>query len=211
MPGFTAINARSPEAPTPGVDSAPEVETTRSGPRKATKRQQPARKKSAAQKNDGHVAADATAPERISGKGKKRASHPGDEPDPKRRKSGSLKSSMPTTKTAVSATRTADPHEDSNAKVTSSSSTDAGLVSLTSMAKLNGFRYTRTQAAASGSDEPRLIQPTSVSHVPETSMSSVSRSDSCMLTTIPLNASQSGAAIVMPQFSSFSPWHTVFH
>ena len=173
MPGFTAINARTPEVPAPTADAAAEAAV--SGQRKATKRRQPPRKKPAAQKNVGQVAADATAPERISGKGKKRASHPGDEPEPKRRKSGSLKSSMSTTKTAVSATTTANPDEHPGTKVTSSSSTDAGLVSLTSMAKLNGFRYTRAQAAASRGDEPRSIQPTSVSYVPETSMSTVSK------------------------------------
>jgi hypothetical protein len=172
MPGFTAINARTPEAPAPIADVAPEAAV--SGPRKAVKRRQTARKKPAAQKNVGQVAADATAPERISGKGKKRASHPGDEPEPKRRKSGSLKSSMPTTKTAVSATTTADPDENLNAKGASSSSTDAGLASLTSMAKLNGFRYTRSQAAASGGGEPQSTKSTSISYVPETSMSNVS-------------------------------------
>lgn len=177
MPGFTAINARTAEASAPVADAAPEAAV--SGQRKATKRRQPPRKKPAAQKNVGQVAADATAPERISGKGKKRASHPGDEPEPKRRKSGSLKSSMPTTKTAVSATTTADPDGNLSAKGASSSSTDAGLVSLTSMAKLNGFRYTRSQAAASGGGEPQSIKSTSISHVPETSMSSVS--EACSL------------------------------
>jgi hypothetical protein len=152
MPGFTAINARTPEAPAPVADAAPEV----------------------APKNGGQVTADATAPECISGKGKKRASRPGDEPEPKRRKSGSLKSSLPTTKTAVSATRTADPEENLNVKATSSSSTDAGLVSLTSIAKLNGLRYTRSQAAASGGEEPQSTKSMSISYVPETSMSSVS-------------------------------------
>lgn len=171
MPGFTPINARHPEAPAP----PPEVETAVSGPRKASKRRRPARKKPAAQKDDGHTAADATAPERISGKGKKRANHPGDEPEPKCRKSGNLKSSMPATKTAVGATPTADPDKTPNAKATSSSSTDAGLVSLTSMAKLNGFRYTRARAAASGGNEPQSIESTSMSYVPETSMSTVSK------------------------------------
>lgn len=172
MPGFTAINARTSEAPAPIVDAAAEAAV--SGPRKATERRQPARKKPAAQKNGGQEAADATAPDRISGKVKKRANHPSDEPEPKRRKSGSLKSSMPTKKTAVSATTTADPHENLDTKVISSSSTDAGLVSLTSMAKLSGFRYTRAQAAASVGGEPQSIQPNSVSYVPETSMSTVS-------------------------------------
>jgi len=170
MPGFTPINARNAEAPAPQ-----EVEAAVSGPRKATKRRQPARKKPAAQQNGGQIAADATAPERISGKGKKRANHPGDEPEPKRRKSGSLKSSMPTTKTAVSATTTADPDKTLKGKATSSSSTDAGLVSLTSMAKLNGFRYTRARAAASGGNEPQSTESTSMSYLPETSMSTVSR------------------------------------
>jgi len=169
MPGFTAINARTSEAPAP-----PEAEAAASGQRKATKRRQPARKKPAPQKNGDQAVADAIAPERISGKGRKRANHPGDEPEPKRRKSGSLKSSMPTTKTAVSATTTAVPDKTLNAKATSSSSTDAGLVSLTSMAKLNGFRYTRAQAAASGDTEPQSIQSSSISYVPETSMSTVS-------------------------------------
>lgn len=172
MPGFTAINARTPEVPAPVTDAV--AEEAVSGARKATKRRQAARKKPAVQKNGSQAAADATAPERISGKGKKRANHPSDEPEPKRRKSGSLKSSMPTKKTAVGATTTADPDELPSAKATSSSSTDAGLVSITSMAKLNGFRYTRAQAAASGGDEPQSIQPTSVSYVPETSMSTVS-------------------------------------
>lgn len=171
MPGFTAINARISEASAP-----PEAEAAASGQRKATKRRHPARKKPAAQKNGGQESADATAPERISGKGKKRANHPSGEPDPesKRRKSGSLKSSMPTTKTAVSTTTTVDSDETLNAKATSSSSTDAGLVSLTSMAKLNGFPYTRAQAAASGVGEPQTIQSSSIFYVPETSMSSVS-------------------------------------
>ena len=169
MPGFTAINARTSEAPAP-----PEAEAATSGQCKATKRRQPARKRPAAQKNGDQAAANATAPERISGKGKKRANHPGDEPEPKRRKSGSLKSSMLTTKTAVSATTTAVPDKTLNAKATSSSSTDAGLVSLTSMAKLNGFRYTRAQVAASGDTEPQSIQSSSISYVPETSMSIVS-------------------------------------
>lgn len=172
MPGFTAINAPTLEALAPIADAAPEAAL--SGPRKAVKSRQPARKKPAAPKTGGQVAADATAPERISGKGKKRASHPGDEPEPKRRKSGSLKSSMPTTKTAVSATTTADPDQILNAKGASSSSTDAGLVSLTSMAKLNGFRYTRSQAAASGGGEQQSTKSTSISYVPETSMSNVS-------------------------------------
>jgi hypothetical protein len=48
------------------------------------------------------------------------------------------------------------------------------LVSLTSMAKLNGFRYTRAQVAASGDTEPQSIQSSSISYVPETSMSIVS-------------------------------------
>jgi hypothetical protein len=174
MPGFTAINARTSEAPAPTVDPPPKLEATVPAQRKSTKRRQPARKKAAAQKNDDQVAVDATARERTSGKGKQRASHPGDEPEPKRRKSGSLKSSMPTTKTAFCTTTTADPGEIPNAKVASSSSTDAGLVSLTSMAKLNGFRYTRAQATASGGNEPQSIQSTSVSYTPETSMSSVS-------------------------------------
>lgn len=171
MSGFTAINARNPEAPAP-----PEAEAAASGQRKATKRRQPARKKPAAQKNGGQESADATAPERISGKGKKRANHPSEEPYPesKRHKNGSLKSSMPTTKTAVSAITTADSDETVNAKATSSSSTDAGLVSLTSMTRLNGFRYTRAQATASGGGEPQTIQSSSISFVPETSMSTVS-------------------------------------
>ena len=179
MPRFTAINTRTASAPALREDTLPtnisEVGATLSGQRKATKRRQPARKKPAAQKNGDQVAADATAPERISGKGKNRANHPGEEPEPKRRKSGSLKSSMPTTKTAVSATTTADPDKTFTAKVPSSSSTDAGLVSLTSMAKLNGFSYTLAQAAAaSARNEQQPAQSTSVSYAPETSMSSVS-------------------------------------
>lgn len=171
MPGFTPINARNFEVPVPSEEQAAVP-----GPRKASKRRQPARNKPAAQKNGDQLAADATAPERSSGKGKKRANHPGDEPDPKRRKSGSLKPSMPTTKTAVSATTTAEPDKTLNHKATSSSSTDAGLVSLTSMAKLNGFRYTRAQAAAeSGGKDSQATQSTSISVVPETSMSNVSR------------------------------------
>lgn len=171
MPGFTPINAPNAEVP-----ALPKPESAVSGQRKATKRRQPARKKPAAQKNGGQESADATAAERISGKGKKRANLHSGEPDPrpKRRKSGSLKSSMPTTKTAVSATTTAVPDKTLSAKATSSSSTDAGLVSLTSMAKLNGFRYTRAQTAASGGGEPQTIQSSSISYVPETSMSTVS-------------------------------------
>ena len=171
MAGFTAINARTSEAAAP-LDAEAAV----SGQRKASKRRQPARKKPAAHKNGGQAVADATAPESISGKGKKRVNHHSGEPDlaPKRRKSGSLKSSMPTTKTAVSATTAADPDKALTAKATSSSLTDAGLVSLTSMAKLNGFRYTRAQAAASGGAEPQSIQSSSISYVPETSMSTVS-------------------------------------
>ena len=171
MPGFTPINAHDSKAL-----ALPETEAAVPGQEKATTRRQPARKKPSSQKNGGEAAADATAPERISGKGRKRANHPSSEPDsePKRRKSGSLKSSMPTTKTAVSATTTAVPDKALDAKATSSSSTDAGLVSLTSMAKLNGFRYTRAQAAASGGGEPQTIQSSSISYVPETSMSAVS-------------------------------------
>jgi hypothetical protein len=185
MPGFTAINARTSEAPASGAASA--IEAAVSGPRKASKPRQPARKKPAALKNGDQIAADATAPERISGKGKKRASHPGDESEPKRRKSDSMKSSMPTTKNAVSATRTADPDENFNAKATSSSSTDAGMVSLTSMARLNGFRYNRSQAAASGGGEPQSTKSTSISYVPETSMSSVSEACSSGAHNQPLN------------------------
>jgi len=173
MPGFTAINARTSEAPAAQVD-APTEAATGPAPRKATKRRQPPRKKAATQKDGGQVAVDATARESIRGKGKKRASHPGDEPAPKRRKSGSLKSSMPTTKTAVSTTTTADPDDISSSKTISSSSTDAGLVSFTSMAKLNGFRYTRGQSVASGDHEPQSNQSTTVSYTPETSMSNVS-------------------------------------
>jgi 3-oxoacyl-(acyl-carrier-protein) synthase len=171
MPGFTPINAHNPKAP-----ALPEIEAAVLGQEKATKRRQPVSKKPSAQKNGDEAAAGATAPERISGNGRKRANHPSGEPDwePKRRKSGSLKSSMPTTKTAVSATTTAVPDKTLNAKATSSSSTDAGLVSLTSMAKLNGFRYTRAQVAASGDTEPQSIQSSSISYVPETSMSIVS-------------------------------------
>lgn len=182
MPGFTPINARNAEMPVP-----PEVEAAVSGPRRASKRRQPARKKAVTQKDGGQPAADATAPERISGKGKKRANHPGDDPEPKRCKSAGLKSSMPITKTAVSATTTADLGKNLNANVASSSSTDAGLVSLTSVAKLNGFRYTRAKAATSGGDEPQPTQSTSISYVPETSMSNVSKASSSSAQNHPWN------------------------
>lgn len=199
MPGFTPINARNAEAPVPS-----EVEAAVSGPRRASKRRQPARKKAVTQKDGGQPAADATAPERISGKGKKRANHPGDEPEPKRRKSASLKSSMPTAKTAVSATTTADPDKTPNANVASSSSTDAGLVSLTSMAKLNGFRYTRSQAATSGSGEPQPTQSTSISYVPETSMSNVSEASSSSAHNHPSNGDSVRGYLRLAQFHGTS-------
>lgn len=175
MPGFTPINAHALQPPASNVDALPEMgATTGSGRPKPTKRRQPARKKPPVRRDDSQVAADNTTRKRISGKGRKRTSHPDGEPEPKRRKSGDLKSSMPTTKIVVSATETANPDELSNAKAISSSSTDAGLVSLTSMAKLNGFHYTRGHAARSGGIEPQSIHSTSVTYAPETSMDSVS-------------------------------------
>lgn len=175
MPGFTAINARVSEAPASRASAPPEVDDTAAVKPKVTKGRQPARKKPAAPKDVDQTAAENnTRKKPISGKGKKRASHPGEEPEPKRRKSGSVKASMPTTKTAVSSTTMADPDENDGIKKPSASSTEPGLISLTSMAKLNGFRYTRAQAAGSSEIVPHSIQSTSVSYAPETSMNSVS-------------------------------------
>lgn len=174
MPGFTAINARASEALASKAGAPPEVDETVAHKGKTTKRRQPARKKPAALKNVDQTALDSSTRKPISGKGKKRASHPGDEPESKRRKSGSVKSSMPTTKTAISSTTMTDPDEVNGIKKPSASSTEAGLISLTSMAKLNGFRYTRAQAARSSEIVPHAIQSASVSYAPETSMNSVS-------------------------------------
>lgn len=176
MPGFTAINAHAPSSlsPTslsPSLDVA--AKETVSGRRKATRRRQPARKQPAAH-DAGQEASTETVSKRISGKGKKRASRVDDEPDPKRRKSNGIKSSMPTTKTTVGATTTVDPEKTTSTKVPSESSTEAGLVSLTSKAKLDGFRYQRQQAAVQSKIDPLSSQATSVYYTAETSMTSVS-------------------------------------
>lgn len=174
MPGFTAINARTSEAPASKAGAPPEVDETVAPKGKTTKRRQPARKKPAAPRDPDQITPGNNTRKSISGKGKKRTSHPGDESESKRRKSGSVKSSMPTTKTAVSSTTMADPDEVNGIKKPSASSTEAGLISLTSMAKLNGFRYTRAQAARSDEIVPHSITSASVSYAPETSMNSVS-------------------------------------
>jgi hypothetical protein len=183
MPGFTAINAGASEAHAQYASATPAVDETAAARRKATKRRQLARKKPGASKDVDQIALDSNTRKPISGKGKKRASHPGDEPEPKRRKSGSMKSSMPTTKTVVSSTTTMDPGDATRTKIPSNSSTEAGSVSLTSMAKLNVFRYATRQAARSTEIEPQSIQSTSVYHTPETSMTNVSVSIDCMLET----------------------------
>jgi hypothetical protein len=183
MPGFTAINAGASEVHAQNANAPPAVDETAAARRKATKRRQPARKKPGASKCVDQKALDSHTRKPISGKGKKRASHPGDEPEPKRRKSGSIKTSMSTTKTVVSSTTTADPVDTTGTKIPSSSSTEAGLVSLTSMAKLNGFRYATRQAARSTEIEPQPIQSTSVYYTPETSMTNVSVSIDCVLET----------------------------
>lgn len=170
MPGFTAINAHTPVVPTPN----PEAKVTEPvpGERNATRRRLPARKQPAAQ--DPGEGASATTSKRISGKGKKRSSRTDDEPEPKRRKRTGIKASMPTTKTTVVATTTVDSEKSAKSQVPSRSSTDDGLVSLTSKAKLNGFRYQRQQAAVNSKIEPLSNQSTSVDYTAETSMTSVS-------------------------------------
>jgi hypothetical protein len=183
MPGFTAINAGASEVHTQDANAPSAVDDMTASRRKATKRRQPARKKPGGSKDVDQIVLDSNTRKPISGKGKKRASHPGDEPEPKRRKSGSIKTSMPTTKTVVSSTTTTDPVDTTGIKNPSSSSTEAGLVSLTSMAKLNGFRYATRQAARSTEIEPQPIQSTSVYYTPETSMTNVSASLDCVLET----------------------------
>jgi hypothetical protein len=183
MAGFTAINAGTSEAHAPNARAPPAVDETAAARRKATKRRQPARKKPGASKYVDQKATGSNTRKPISGKGKKRASHPGDESEPKRRKSGSMKSSMPTTKAVVSSTTTMDPGDATRTKIPSNSSTEAGSVSLTSMAKLNGFRYATRQAARSTEIEPQPIESTSVYYTPETSMTNVSVSIGCVLET----------------------------
>ena len=170
MPGFTAINAQTPVVPTPNQ----ETKVTGSAPkeRKATRRRQAARKQPAAQ--DADEGAPAPTNKRISGKGKKRSSRADDEPELKRRKSNGIKASMPTIKTTVSATTAVNPEESAKAQVPRRSSTDAGMVSLTSKAKLDSFRYQREQAAVNSKIDPLTSQSTSVYYTTETSMTSVS-------------------------------------
>lgn len=180
MPGFTPINAHAVTAPAPTASGPPNNGEAQSVEPERTKRRQPARKKTATSKTADQIAVegearDASDQKRISGKGRKRTNPPSDEPQTKRRKSGSVKSSMPATKSGVSATATSD-SANANANGTralSSSSTDAERLSLTFKAKLDGFRYSSKTA-------PEQVGATSLSigsmsvFTPQTSMSSVS-------------------------------------
>jgi hypothetical protein len=179
MPGFTAFNAHASQALAPVTGASPQAHDTSSSRRKLMTRRQPARKKTATTRDMEQTTADDTTRKPISGKDIKRTSHPGDKPEVKRRKSGSVKSSMSTTKSAVGATRTADSNEVKASKDASHSSTEAASVSLTSMAKLNGFRYNSGQAARPV--DPQTVQSTSISYAPETSMIIVSSSHSCSI------------------------------
>lgn len=166
MPGFTAINTPPPAVPAPKLDADPTAGEMVPGRRQDNKRRQPTRKQTAPSKDVNQTAPKESTRKRISGKGKKRTSHHGVEPEPKRRKSGSIESSMPNTKAAVNTTATVDSATIQNP---CSFSTDAGLVSLTSKTKLDGFRY------KSGQAQPQLTESALASYAPETSMDMVSR------------------------------------
>lgn len=180
MSGFTPINAHAVTAPTPTASGPPNDGETHSVEPKRTKRRQPARKKTATSKTVDQIAVegearDASDQKRISGKGRKRTNPPSDESQTKRRKSGSIKSSMSATKPGVGATATSD-SANANANGTtalSSSSTDAEMVSLTSKAKLDGFRYSSKTAPEQVGASSLSIGSMSV-FTPQTSMSSVS-------------------------------------
>lgn len=171
MPGFTAINAPTPALSSPSLDAT--VKESVPGRRKAPRRRQAVRKQTS-ERDAGQVGSVSTTSKRISGKGKKRSSRPDEESEPKRRKSNGIKSSMPTTKPTVSATTTVHPEKSTSTNVPSDSSTEAGLVSLTSKAKLDGFRYQRQQAAVQSKIDPLSSQASSVFYTAETSMTSVS-------------------------------------
>lgn len=178
MPGFTPINAHAVGAAAPTENCPPNEGESQSVELKRAKRRQPARKKTVTSNTAGQIAAEGEARDvndqkRISGKGRKRTGPTSDGSQTKRRKSGSVKSSMPTTKSGVGATATADSANANGTKALSNPSTDAEMVSLTSKAKLDGFRYSSKAAPEHVGAGALSVGSMSV-FTPQTSMSSVS-------------------------------------